>query len=391
MKIPIKVLTFIGFIKGLAAPTLESQYFDEYVKLSKYVNDIVVVSAQVSNLHDIPKNLCIVNPPISHIPKIFGLLKLFYYSIYPLKLRNKINLIYVRTMSPPEILSLWLAKSILRIPAVLMIGGTCIYEPLTFRNRIYRWVFAHALDAANRIVVYSDKMIPFIQKVNHSIPSSKFSIIRNAVDETRFVPMPKDEKILRDLGIQEDEKVVLFVGKIMERKGILDILQMIPMVKNKQKLKVVLIGSIDERSSDFLKINKLLTSLNLREKVILKGKIPNYELVKYLSCSDVYIYLTKGCEGIPRSILEAMACGKPIIATPIAGIPDAVISGETGYLVTTFSEAANKLDDLLTDDALYKKISINCRNKIISEFTYGETLPELVKLFNSVMEENKTH
>jgi len=387
----IKLLTFAGFIKGLSAPTLESQYFDEYVKLSKYVDDVTVISAQVSDLNEIPKNLHIENPPIPQIAKIRGLSKLFYYSIYPLKMRKKINLIYVRTMSPAEILSLWLAKSFLKIPCVLMIGGTCIYEPLTLRNRIYRWIFARALDAADKIIVYSDKMIPFIKKLNHSVGNEKFVVIRNAVDENRFTPIPRDEKILKNMGIKNDEKVILFVGKVMKRKGAIDILKMIPLVRKEHNIKIVFIGGVDEKSSDFFELNSLIESLNLKDRVILQGKIPNNDLVKYLVCADVYIYLTKGCEGIPRSILEAMACGKPIIATPIAGIPDAVISGETGYIVNDYIEAAEKINLLLSDKNLYNKISMNCRNKILDEFTFEKTLPKMIKLFNSLIQNKIDH
>ncbi|MGI0021321.1 MAG: glycosyltransferase family 4 protein [Nitrososphaeraceae archaeon] len=391
MTCAIKLLTFAGFIKGLSAPTLESQYFDEYVKLSKYVDDVTVISAQVSDLNEIPKNLHIEKPPISQIPKIRGLSKLFYYSIYPLKMRKKINLIYVRTMSPAEILSLWLAKSFLKIPCVLMIGGTCIYEPLTLRNRIYRWIFARALDAADKVIVYSDKMIPFIKKLNYSIDNEKFVVIRNAVDENRFRSIPPDEKILKNMGIKDEEKVILFVGKVMKRKGAIDILKMVPLVRKEYNIKIVFIGEVDEKSSDFFELNSLIESLNLKDRVILQGKIPNNDLVKYLVCADVYIYLTKGCEGIPRSILEAMACGKPVIATPIAGIPDAVISEETGYIVKDYVEAAEKINLLLADKNLYNKISMNCRNKILGEFTFEKTLPKMIKLFNSLMQNKIDH
>ena len=387
----IKLLTFAGFIRGLSAPTLESQYFDEFVKLCKYVDDVTVITAQVSDLNEIPKNLHIEKPPISQIPKIRGFSKLFYYSIYPLKMRKKINLIYVRTMSPAEILSLWVVKSLLKIPCVLMIGGTCIYEPLTIRNRIYRWIFSHALVAADKIIVYSDKMIPFIKKLNSSIPDEKFVIVRNAIDENRFRPISRDEMILKNMGIKDGEKVILFVGKIMKRKGAVDILKMVPLVKKEHNIKIVFIGNIDEKSSDFIELNSLSKSSNLRDRVILQGKIPNNDLVKYLACADVYIYLTKGCEGIPRSILEAMACGKPVIATPIAGIPDAVISGETGYIVNDYIEAAEKINLLLSDVNLYNKISMNCRNKILNEFTFEKTLPKMIKLFNSVIQKQFNH
>jgi len=176
----ISLLTYSGFIKGLSAAALESQYFDEYIKLSKFVNNVTIVSGEVSKVPSIPSNVEIYDAKISKIPKIRGISKIFKFIIFPFKLRKKINLIYVRTMSPPEILALRIAKKLLKIPCVLMIGGTCYYEPINFKNKIFRWNYSKALSSSDQIIVYSKRMIPYIKKscfINSIMYYRKFQVI----------------------------------------------------------------------------------------------------------------------------------------------------------------------------------------------------------------------
>jgi len=384
----ISLLTFSGFIKGLSAAALESQYFDEYIKLSKFVNNVTIVSGEVSKVPSIPSNVEIYDAKISKIPKIRGISKIFKFIIFPFKLRKKINLIYVRTMSPPEILALRIAKKLLKIPCVLMIGGTCYYEPINFKNKIFRWNYSKALSSSDQIIVYSKRMIPYIKKLNVSIDDLKFSIVHNAVDETRFFSKEKDENLLRKLGITNNEKIILFIGKINIRKGVLDVLKTISLL-HEQNVKVLFIGSYSKNSQDFKKIENEIKSANIFQKVIFVGEIPNDQLLNYYSCADVFVYLTKKCEGIPRAILESMACGKPVVSTNVAGIPDAVIDDITGYVVNSIDEASVKIDQLFSNKELYEKLSKNCRNKIIEEFVYDVTLPKMVNVFNSVLNGQK--
>jgi len=216
-------------------------------------------------------------------------------------------------------------------------------------------------------------MIPFIKKINQTIDNSKFEIVHNAVDEKRFRPQDKDVQLLKKLKIISNENVLLFIGKINERKGVIDILKMIPQLK----------GYYEEDSNEFRKIKKIIVSSQIDDKVIFLGEIPNDELENYISIADVFVYLSKACEGIPRAILESMSCGKPIVATPVAGIPEAVRDNQTGFIVENASQAAQKVDLLLSDPTLHKQISTNCRKVIQEEFTYDVTLPKLVRIFKS--------
>ena len=355
----IRILTYTGFIKGLSAAVLESQYFDEFVKLCDYVENVLIISADVSIVKDLPENLQIFEASISKTPKIRGITKLIQYVKVPFFLRKKFNFIYLRTLSPSDVLSFWILKSFLKIPGVILLGGSCFYEPLNFKNRFYRWILSHALDVSDKILVNTDKQIPFVQKLNSNISKEKFTVIRNAVDKNRFKPIPKDKNLLKQIGLNYDDKIIIFVGTITSsRKGVTEILRTASILNDK-KIKILLIGTIDRKSNEFKLIQELTNSLNLHEKVIFLEKIANKEIPNYLSLADVCLYLTKGCESIPRAILESMACGIPIIATPIVGIPDMVINNKTGFLVNDYQEASEKLIYLLSKPELLSEMGKN--------------------------------
>jgi len=110
---PIKLLTFSLFIKGLSASALEAQYFDEYIQLGKYVENVTIVTTESDQIK-LPSNVKISKGSVSNTPKIRGLQKIIYYVRSPFKLKKEINLLYVRTFSPPVILSFWIAKHFLK-------------------------------------------------------------------------------------------------------------------------------------------------------------------------------------------------------------------------------------------------------------------------------------
>lgn len=384
MKRNMKILTFTEKISGLSAASLHSQYYEEFVYLSKFLDTLIICSSKIENSNKIPEKVLFKQISTINIKFLYGISKMINYALAAYSLRKQIDLIYVRSVSPPEIFTLWFSKFFVRKPLVLTIGGTCIYEPLTFKNRIFRWIFSNTLDSVDKIVVYSSKMIPYIKQINPKLKDEKFEIIHNAINHNRFIPTQKNEDLLKKLEIPNDYKVIMFVGRLNEKKGVLEIINVANNLKN-EKVKFILIGEFEENSVDHKKIMHAIDVLELDESVFFTGAIPNSQMADYLSCADIYIYMPKRCEGIPRSILEAMGCGKPVIATGIAGIPEAVISAQTGFLVDNYIDAAKMIKNMLSDQKLYDTISKNCREKIVKEFSYDIIVPKMIDLFTTTI------
>src|SRR5699024_3803664 len=127
--------------------------------------------------------------------------------------------------------------------------------------------------------------------------------------------------------IKEDDLVVTFIGRLVKEKGVLDFLDSFKKLQNKN-IKYIIIGSLPTSERDrktFIKLNKYKNS-----NIHFTGSIDNVE--EYLAISDIFC-LPSYREGMPRSIIEAMAMKNAVIATNIRGAREEVVDGKTGFLV----------------------------------------------------------
>ena len=384
----IHVATFIGKVEGLKAASLHAQYFEEYLYLSKYVETLkIITDTVITNETNLPSNVEIIKLPKIGIPKIYGATKIAFYSLYPILKKNEIDILYVRTFSPPELSAIWLSKIIADLPSILVLPGTWLFgHPSESRGKekFYRWFLRRALDYADKIVLYSRLMLPEVLLYHDKLDTTKITYIHNAVNVDRFSPHGEVSEYVINLK-RDYRKCLLYVGRVNEKKGVGDLIDAFYIV-NKQLNDVILliIGSGPEKY--LREITKRIKDYKLEDKVFLLGPIPNRDIPSFIRASDLVVYATREGEGIPRAILEAMACGKPAVATRVAGIPDAVINGLTGYLVEPRNpkELAEKILKLIKDDELLRKMGSNARKHIEKEFSYQVVVQSIARLLKDL-------
>jgi glycosyltransferase involved in cell wall biosynthesis len=125
--------------------------------------------------------------------------------------------------------------------------------------------------------------------------------------------------------------------------------------------KLILVGDGEEREH----LETLTDGLGIRECVEFAGRVPHEKVEDYMSQAEVFV-LPSLSEGFPVTILEAMACGLPVVATRVGGVPDIIEDGTNGYLVDTMNQEqiAEALLKLLQDEKLRKDISGNNREEV---------------------------
>lgn len=129
--------------------------------------------------------------------------------------------------------------------------------------------------------------------------------------------------------LDERENLIGYIGRLSEEKGVLNFVKAIPEISKERGEIKFLIGG-DGQLRD--KIEKYLEGENLNDKVKLAGWIPAEEFSTYLNELKLFV-LPSYTEGLPHAILEAMACGTPVLATPVGAIPDVIKDGETGFIM----------------------------------------------------------
>jgi len=156
---------------------------------------------------------------------------------------------------------------------------------------------------------------------------AKLHTLRNGVDLERFRPLPQADMRV-ELGVA-GEPLLLSVGHLIERKGHhVAIAALAELASKRPGARLVVIGEGEERAA----LTALAARLGVADKVRLTGALPNTELLRWYSAADVLL-LCSSREGWANVLLEAMACGTPVVATDIWGTPEVVAAPEAGRLV----------------------------------------------------------
>jgi len=175
---------------------------------------------------------------------------------------------------------------------------------------------------------------------------------------------------------------IVFVGRLSGQKNPELLLQVFSELsqKTQDKTQVSLIGdgSKKEKLQDFIIKN------NLKEKVTLLGSLPRENVFKILEQSDIFV-LTSNYEGFPRTILEAMSCGLPIIASNVGGVREAV-DKEVGFLIERGDKEALKkaLIELIENPDLRKRMGQNARKRAEKEFSLEKMLEKTSEVYRSI-------
>jgi glycosyltransferase involved in cell wall biosynthesis len=271
---------------------------------------------------------------------------------------NGINKIYVILKAiqifntyKPDIVHTHLNSIIYALPAILFSKvKTRIHTFHSIADRSLKGIYGIALWIAMKYM----KFIPVGvgETVSDSISNAygikrgKVHLIFNGIDTMRFSPATETRKA------PNSEVRLVNVGRMYHVKNPkLLIESFYEALKEYHEIILTMVGDGEEREA----IETLVAKLKIKDKVILVGNQENVET--YLRNADIYIS-TSNVEGVPLSVLEAMACGLPIISTKAGGIIDIVTNGESGILVEIGNkeEIKNAIIRFCKNSALRKKI-----------------------------------
>ncbi|MEM2276402.1 MAG: glycosyltransferase [Thermoproteota archaeon] len=387
-------MTFIGKVSGLKAASLHAQYLEEYTLMAGHLKRLYVVTDTVEEKTDANVyNLRIIKLPSIKIPKIYGFTKIILYILASALLSKNYDLLYVRTFSPPELMALWFCARILKKPTALVLPGTWLFgrpdEVPTGKVRVFRLILKLAMYSASRIILYSWRMLPEAVKYAPSLDVHRITVVRNAVNIERFRKgLDRSEAVKKIAG---EEPYIYYVGRLNEKKGVLDLVDAYSIVAEKLENcpKLLLFG--DGVAEFIQRLRNKIKQKKLSDKVIVAGPIPNMEVPSLAANSLFIVYATREGEGIPRAIVEAMACGRPAVATEVAGIPDLVRDGETGYLVKPrdVNALADKILTLIIDQVKREKMGENARQLVEKEFSYNTVIPKITTLLKELVDSRR--
>jgi glycosyltransferase involved in cell wall biosynthesis len=215
----------------------------------------------------------------------------------------------------------------LKVPVTITLRGTEV--PLS-RDPARRHRILAALDAAHKVFAVSDSLRRHVGALGADV--RKILVVGNGVDTEVFQPEDRDEARAR-LGIPQDAKVLISVGAMVERKGFHRVIECLPDLQRKWPgLRFLIVGAAGPEGDMRRDLECLTASLVLEQAVHFLGELPSNELRWPLSAADVFVLATRN-EGWANVLLEAMACGLPVVATDVGGNSEVVCHSGLGHIV----------------------------------------------------------
>ncbi len=191
------------------------------------------------------------------------------------------------------------------------------------------------------------------------IDPSKVIVIPPGVDLSRFRPLSQAQS--RDYLGYGDEKNILFVGRLEPLKGLDNLIRAVASIDHPEPITLSVVGG-DENSQEKTRLQTLVTQLQLAQSVRFVGAVSQDDLPIHYNSADVCV-LPSHYESFGLAALEAAACGRPVVASEVGGLPTIVDSGTTGFLVPPkrIDVMAERLCELLNDDLLRSRMGAAAR------------------------------
>ncbi len=221
------------------------------------------------------------------------------------------------------------------------------------------------------------------------VDKRKVHTVYNGIETDLFHPDQQQRKNTRKaLSILDKDRVLLFFSFVTRQKGLHLLIKALPIIlKNNICVKLLVVGE-----GEYLDEARLIIKQSgLENYASFTGHIPRKDASCYINASDIFIMPTLRQEGLPFALIEAMACGKAVIASKIGGITSVVDDGINGLLITPgdVSMLAEKVTFLLNNKDIADKLAANARIKALQMFSHEKMVEETEKVFESVIARKK--
>lgn len=304
------------------------------------------------------------------------------------------------------------AGKYLGIPSIVSIRGNDIeraaFDPSKFSHVMYALqnasaVTTNASELAKKAKAFIDREIQFIPNgvdTGHFKPMERNQLLTEAIGLRKHVilpaPVPQAQvsKAMDLLDSRRDSSpspkaqsdntyVIGFVGELREKKGLATLLSGYTQLVKKMPVSLLIVGEV--REGEDKKLFDEFKRINPQLPITITGHVPHKDLPAYYSLMDIFVHPSLR-DGMPNAVLEAMACGVPVIATPVGGVLDVIEDNLNGRLVPVndADALANVMEELLKDADQCHRLGKQARQKIVTEFTLQKELQANLHIYENL-------
>lgn len=294
--------------------------------------------------------------------------------------KRRINGIIVFFGFPCGPLGLW-ANILFKIPYIISLrGGDVPGTDKTMDNfhRLLKPIRKFIYKKSKAVVANSEGLKNISIKAD-PVPTI---VIPNGIDTSYFRPPHRQ--------VEKDFFSFIFVGRLSEQKNLYFIIEQFSILKKEVNTPFTINFVGDGPLKN--KLQNLADSLGISDKIKWHGWLTKIQVLKILQESDCFINPSL-CEGMPNAVLEAMACGLPVIASNVAGNNAVVIDGENGFLFNLGNQVKLQfsLKKIIESTELRSKFEKNARKRLIHNSSWKKTALEYVRIIDVPKQDKRTH
>ena len=216
---------------------------------------------------------------------------------------------------------------------------------------------------------------PYVKEMYNNLTQARLYSIENPIDDKYF-----------EIKNQEVPDRILFIGPIIKRKNILDLLKAVNLVKRKiPGINLNIVGAVGETEC-FEDLKKYIEENDLESNVEFLGHVTEERIFEeYGKCSVLALFSLE--ETAPMVIAQAMAAGKPAIATDVGGVAHLINDGETGFVVQCgySQKMAESIEQILKDDVLRLKMGEQAKKEAVSRFKGESVARKTYEIYKKIL------
>jgi phosphatidylinositol alpha-1,6-mannosyltransferase len=292
------------------------------------------------------------------------------------------DVLHCGDLYPPGALGLLLKKT-RGLPLIAYSHGEDItlVDSLRFQSKLRDLIYCNA----DAVIANGEFAIKHLERIG--VDRARIHKISPGLDSSRFYP-EAPERALRERHGVTNEVLLITVGRLVPRKGHDRVIRALAAIASDlPAFKYIIVGRGPEQGA----LAKLAADLNLQERVVFAGYIPDEQLNRYYNLADIFVMpnydIGGDIEGFGMVFLEANAAGKPVVAGRSGGATEAVVHGETGFLVDPEDdgELRETLRALITNGTLRQNLGANGLRRVRSEFDWDSRAVKLREITANVV------
>ncbi len=332
---------------------------------------------EISDFHCRINGMEVLKPKLLVLPagdRIFFRSIISFFTVLPfvmkLKRRFCFDIIHAHMACPAGFVAILLGI-IFRKPVIVTVHGSDIHTfPKYFS---LKRLILFTLKRAHAVIAVSQSLKDSVMKMGYF--RNKVFVIHNGTSHDIFSPIDKI-KVRRSLNLSVYGKIILFIGNLIQIKGIDVLLHAFASMREKNHSNLIIIGKGELE----FRLKALARDLCIETWTHFIGFQKHNEIPLWLNACDVFCLPSRN-EGFPTVIVEALSCGRPVVATKVGGIPEAVINDTLGILVEpdNTEELAIALDKAIEKEWDYQSIAIYGKR-----FSWNTIAEKYCKLYKDV-------